>query len=168
MEMPEIRPIQPGEVLEAKRVIYTVAHSIFHDRPTLEESIAFYETSWPIPDVEDYQRSYVENGGIFLVTAEDGAIIGTGALRRLEEGVGEIKRLWLLPEHHGRGLGYRMMAALMAAARERGYTRLRLTTSPRWQRRAFEFYKRLGFYEIPLYENDEDDMVGMECVLQPG
>ncbi len=108
-QQPIITHLRPEQVAEAKHVIYTVAHQVFHDRDTLEESIAYYETAWRLKDVEEFQHSYMENGGTFLVTSDNGRIIGTGALRRLEDTVGEIKRLWLLPEYQGRGLGYRMM-----------------------------------------------------------
>src|SRR5512142_241921 len=111
--MPEIHPIQPHQTIEARRCIYTVANDLFHDRETLEEAIAHYAKSWPLPDVEGYQASYRDNGGDFLVMTEGGCIIGTGALRRLEDGVGEIKRLWLLPEYQGQGLGYQMMLRLL-------------------------------------------------------
>jgi len=54
---------------------------------------------------------------------------------------------------------------LLAVAREKGYTKVRLQTNPAYQQRAFAFYQRLGFYEIPRYGNDPDD-VGMELVLE--
>lgn len=162
--MAEILPMRPDQATEARRVIYTTAHTVFDEHRTLEETIAVYESRWPIPDVEDFQRVYLEAGGVFLVTVEKGRIIGTGALKRLEEGVAEIKRVWLLPEYHGEGWGYRMMAALLDAARERGYRQVRLETSPAYQQRAYEFYKRLGFREIPRYGDDPDD-VGMELDL---
>ena len=165
LHQPTITQMRPEQVAEAKQVIYTVAHEVFHDKDTLEESIAYYESSWTLKDVEDFEHSYMENGGTFLVTTDRGRIIGTGALRRLEDTVGEIKRLWLLPEYQGRGLGYRMMTRLLEAAREQGYTKLRLETSSSYQRRAYQFYQRLGFYDIPRFGDDPDD-VAMEMVLQ--
>ena len=42
--MLEIRTISPEEGLAARRVIYTVAHEMFHDFETLEETIAGYAT----------------------------------------------------------------------------------------------------------------------------
>jgi putative acetyltransferase len=164
--MPEIHPINPSQVAEARRTIYTVAHDIFREHKSLEEDIQLFEKIWPLHDVEDFQRSYVDNGGIFLVMCENGRIICTGALRRLEEQVGEVKRLWLLPEYQGQGLGYQMILRLMVEARERGYLKLRLETSPAYQPRAYAFYRRVGFYEIPRYGDDPDD-VGLELVLDP-
>ena len=65
-------------------------------------------------------------------------IIGTGAIRKLEGDLCELKRLWLLTEYHGQGLGYRMLRELLAFARETGYQRIRLETDPVAQRRALE------------------------------
>jgi putative acetyltransferase len=95
---------------------------------------------------------------------DDDRIIGTGAIHFLEEGVCELKRMWLLTEYHSQGLGYRMMQELIAFARQRKYRFMRLETDPIVQTRAFEFYKRLGFNEIPRYGDDPDD-VGMELIL---
>ena len=162
--MPEIHPITLDQIDEARRMIFTVAHSLFNRCETLEESIARYETSWPLRDISNYQREYIEKDGAFLVYIDAGRIVGTGALRKMEEGVGEIKRLWLLPEYQGQGLGYRMMMHLLDMAREKGYAKVRLQTSPAYQKKAYVFYQRLGFYEIPDYGDDPDD-VGMELVL---
>jgi GNAT superfamily N-acetyltransferase len=49
-------------------------------------------------------------------------------------------------------------------AREMGYHTMRLETNPHSQQRAFAFYKKLGFAEIPRYGDDVDD-VGMEKFL---
>jgi GNAT superfamily N-acetyltransferase len=167
--MAEIIPMKAEQVAEARRVIYATAHAVFHEAETLEATTARYATTWPLRDLDDYQHAYVENRGVFLVLMSGGRIIGTGALHLLEEGdpgpdVGEIKRVWLLPEYHGQGLGYRMMMALLDAARERGYKKVCLQTSPAYQQRAFAFYQRLGFREIPRYGDDPDD-VGMELDL---
>jgi putative acetyltransferase len=162
--MPEISPLRLDQAAEARQVIYTVAHKMFHHEDTLDKALALYETTWPLQDVLDFQCAYNENGGAFLAICEAGCIIGTGALRRLEEGVGEIKRLWLLPEYHGRGLGRQLMLRLIDIARDNGYTKIRLETSPKFQPRAYAFYLKLGFYEIPRYGDDPDD-VGMEMVV---
>ncbi len=165
--MAEITPLRRDQVDEAKRVIYTTAFEIFGDRSTLEEAIAYYQSDWPLNDVDDFEDYYSAGGGIFLVASEGGRIVGTGALRRLDDTTGEIKRLWFLPAYHGQGMGYAMMMKLLEVAREKGFTRVRLETSPPWQPRAYEFYKRLGFYEIPRYSDhpEDGDSVGMELML---
>lgn len=162
--MLEIRPIRPHEAVEAKRVIFTVAFEIFGGADTLEESITKYSAQGKLSEMDDVQKNYFENGGTFLVTVDDGRIIGTGAIRWLEEGVCELKRMWLLAEYHGQGLGYRMMQELLKIARDMGYKTIRLETDRVVQTRAVKFYKKLGFYEIPRFGDDPDDM-GMEMAL---
>lgn len=162
--MIEIRRIKPDEGPAAKRVIYRVAQDIFHDPRSLEESIAYHESRGELKDMDDIQRNYFEKGGIFLVMLDDNHLIGTGAIRQLEDDICELKRLWLLSQYHGKGLGYRMLQELFSFAREKGYKRIWLQTDAVQQSRALEFYRRLGFYEIPRYTDRTDD-IAMEMPL---
>lgn len=163
--MIEIRPIRPEEAPAAKQLIYRVAHIIFNDSGPLEESIAYHESRGELQDIDNIQNKYFHNDGIFLVITDDDRLIGTGAIRKLEDRVCELKRLWLLSEYHGQGLGYRMMQELLSFAREKGYERIRLETDPVYQQRAVEFYKRLGFYEVPILNATEDEDILMEMLL---
>jgi putative acetyltransferase len=162
--MIEIRRIQPHEWPAAKRVIYCVAHEVFSDPRPLEESIAYYESRRELRDLDDIQRNYFENGGVFLVMLDVNELFGSGALRQLEDDTCELKRLWLLSKFHGKGLGYRMLQELLSFAREKGYQRIRLETDPESQSRALDFYRRIGFYEIPRYTERTDD-IAMELPL---
>lgn len=162
--MIEIRPIQAHEINEARHVIFTVAFELFKGADSLEESIAKFSAQGKLAEMGDVQKNYFDNGGTFLVTVDDGRIIGTGAIRYLAEDICELKRMWLLSEYHGQGLGYRMMQELLKTARKKNYKIMRLETDPIFQQRAVGFYKQLGFYEILRYGDDPDDM-GMELVL---
>ena len=128
--MIEIRPITPEESMAAKRIVYRVAFVIFGRSRPLEEFIDYHESIHELKDVDNIQKNYFENGGTFLGMFEDGEMICTGALRRLDEETCELKRLWLMYEYHGRGLGYRMLQELLAIAKEMGYKRVRLETDP--------------------------------------
>lgn len=162
--MIEIRRIKSTEWLVAKRVVYRVAQTIFNEQRPLEDAIAYYESKHELKDMDDIQNSYFENGGVFLVMTDNDQIICTGAIRQLEGDICELKRLWLLTEYHGQGLGYRMLQACLAFAREHGYKRIRLETEREAQARAYSFYKQIGFYDIPRYTNENDD-VALEMEL---
>ena len=162
--MINIRRIEPHEVSSAKELIYRVAHRVFQDTRTLEESMAYYESKGTLDDMDDIQQAYFENDGIFLIMTDDEQIIGTGAIHKIDDKICELKRLWLLFEYHGRGLGYRMIQELFAFARAKGYRRIRLETDRGSQSRAYDLYSRLGFYEIPRYSDNEDD-AAMEMIL---
>jgi putative acetyltransferase len=162
--MIEIRRIQPDEWLSAKRVVYRVAYVIFGGTRPLEDFIAYHESIHELRDMDDIQKSYFENGGTFLAMFREGEMICTGAIRRWKDDICELKRLWLLAEYHGRGLGYRMLQELLSTSRAKGYRRIRLETDPVAQSRALEFYRRIGFCEIPSY-TDRGDEVAMEMEL---
>ena len=162
--MIKIRRIRPDEVPIAKQLIYRVAHQVFQDTCAVEESMAYYESRGELHDMDNLQKTYFDDDGIFLVMTDDDQIIGTGAIHKIDNGICELKRVWLLFEYHGKGLGYRMMQELFMFARSKDYQRMRLETDRDHQTRAFDFYKRLGFYEIPRYSDNEDD-VAMEMIL---
>jgi putative acetyltransferase len=163
--MINIRPIKPDEATTAKRVIYRVAHEIFRDPRTLEESIVYHESRGELEDLDNIEKNYFGNGGIFLVLEDEAEIIGTGAIRQLQDKICELKRLWLLTEYHHKGLGYRMLQELLTVAREMGYERIRLETDAVFQKRAVKFYKQIGFYEIPIASSTPDEDILMELSL---
>ena len=163
--MINIRRIKLDEATAAKRVIYRVAHEIFKDQRTLDQAIAYYESRGELKDMDNIQKNYFENGGIFLVLEDDTQIIGTGAIRQLQDNICELKRLWLLTEYHGKGLGYCMLQELLAVAREMSYERIRLETDAVFQKRAVQFYKQIGFYEIPIPNATPDEDILMELSL---
>jgi putative acetyltransferase len=158
-----IRPIHKEDIPAAKRVILTVAYHIFGFDGTLEDSIRHFETAGKLKDMDDVQSHYLDNGGAFLVALDGERVIGSGALRKLDKDTAELKRMWLLEAYQGQGIGYRLICQLFDFARAQGYARVRLQTSLE-QTRALAFYRRVGFYEIPCYNQGDDD-VSMEILL---
>jgi putative acetyltransferase len=158
-----IRPIRNDEIPDAKRVILTVGYEIFGWDGTLEDSIRHFEASNEFDDMNDVQTHYFENGGLFLAVLDGDKIIGSGAIRKLDDRTAELKRIWLLEAYHGQGIGFRLVNALFGFAREQVYFRVRLQTSPQ-QTRAIAFYRRFGFSDIACY-NDENGAVSMEINL---
>ena len=163
--MIQIRPIRPDEWFTAKRLIYRVARDIFNTQRPLEELIDEFESQGELSDMDDIKEAYFENGGIFLVTTDGDQLVGTGAIRRFEGDMCELKRLWFLTEYHGRGLGYRMMQELLQFARGHGYRSIRLETHPLQQKRAVDFYARLGFHQVPIPNAIMDEDILMEMDL---
>lgn len=148
--MIEIRRIKPDEWPAAKLLVYHVAYDVFHETRPLEEMIAHFDSRGTLDDMHDIQKNYLEKGGIFLVMLDEGKLICTGAIRKLDGEDCELKRLWLLTEYHGQGLGYRMLQELLTFAKDRGYKPMRLERDAAAQSRAVEFYKRGGFREIQI------------------
>ena len=161
--MINILPIQPHQITEAKYLISAVAQRIFVPEKTVQEFYDILEEEGELNDMDNHQQVYVENRGILLIVLDDEKVIGTGAIKKLEENIAELKRLWLLEEYHGQKIGYQVVTRLLGFAREHGYEKVRLQTSQR-QERAVRFYTRFGFYKIPSYRESMDD-ISMEIKL---
>jgi putative acetyltransferase len=145
-----IRPIHPDEIPAARHVILSVAYNIYGWERGLEEMTRHFESTGEFEDMAHVEEHYFQNDGLFLVVLDDDKVIGSGAVRKFDEETAELKRLWLLETHHGKGIGYRVINQLFEFARSKGYKRVILQTSPR-QIRAIAFYQRLGFQEIESY-----------------
>ena len=89
-------------------------------------------------------------GGAFLVGLEDERPIAIGGLRRLEDGVCEIKRMYVVPDARSRGAGRALLAALEQSARELGYERARLDSGPK-QQHSRVLFADSGYIEIARY-----------------
>ena len=89
-------------------------------------------------------------GSGFIVGRVDDQAVACGAFRPLQKGIAEIKRMFVAPEHRGRGHSRTILTALERMAAESGYTTVWLETRP-LQHVAIALYESLGYERIPNY-----------------
>lgn len=88
----------------------------------------------------------------FIGITVDGELIACGAVKLMEDDgrYGEIKRVYVLEGHRGRGLSRRIMAGLEEILRQEGYRLARLETGIA-QPEALGLYRALGYVDRPPF-----------------
>jgi GNAT superfamily N-acetyltransferase len=93
---------------------------------------------------------FVEPDGVFRVVRDGGRAVACGGIARFDATRAELKRMYVLPEARGQGLGRRVLVELEVEARRLGYGALVLETGDR-QDAALGLYLSAGFERIPCY-----------------
>jgi ribosomal protein S18 acetylase RimI-like enzyme len=103
--------------------------------------------------------------GRLLLAAEGITPAGCIALRKFEDNICEMKRLYVRPAFRGKGAGRSLALAVIQAARDCRYQRMRLDTLSS-MKEAIALYQSLGFQPIPpYYDNPTPLAVFMELRL---
>src|SRR4030095_5767793 len=90
---------------------------------------------------------------MLIVVDPVGQVVGTAAVRRLGPEITELKRMWLRPDHRGRGVAARLMDRVLEEARTLGGRVLRLDSEAQLEA-AVRLYRRYGFQEIADYNGN--------------
>lgn len=99
------------------------------------------------------QKYILDPGGnIFFIKDED-KIIGTVALMKMEDGVFELTKMAVTPKYQGQQLGQKLMEHTIQYARDQGWKKL-IIYSNRKLENAIYIYKKYGFVEIPIEQNN--------------
>jgi GNAT superfamily N-acetyltransferase len=102
-------------------------------------------------EMKNLPGAYGPPDGVLLLARCADHAAGCIALRKLQAGICEMKRLYVRPADRGRGLGRMLVERLIAEARALGYERMRLDTIESAMRDAVALYRRMGFQEIAPY-----------------
>jgi GNAT superfamily N-acetyltransferase len=92
-------------------------------------------------------------GGAYLVGYEGAEAVAGGGLRRLDDAVAEIKRMFVRPAARSRGVARALLEALEQTARELGYEKVRLDTGPK-QLHGLALYRSAGYADVPPYNDN--------------
>lgn len=114
---------------------------------SLEFSLGFQDFEEEIAGMPGH---YGPPDGCILLAFVDDRAAGCVALRRLEEGICEMKRLYVRPQFRERGIGKALSEKITEEAGEIGYVKIRLDTL-RSMKEANSLYRSQGFREIEPY-----------------
>jgi GNAT superfamily N-acetyltransferase len=97
------------------------------------------------------KAQHLEDGrGMFLVARDDGRAVGCGAIRLLDATAAEVKRMYVEPDHRGKGVARGVLAKLEAAAQQLGAKRLVLETGTH-SPDAIALYRGAGFTQVDCW-----------------
>lgn len=102
------------------------------------------------------QKYACPDGRLYLDVSDDGIARGCIALRKLSDGKGEVKRLYVRPEYRGNGIATALVERIIEDARNIGYKELYLDTLPELES-AVRLYKSFGFEETGQYNDSPVD-----------
>jgi putative acetyltransferase len=94
-------------------------------------------------DLKDINDYYFESGGTFFVGVEDGRVVGTAGVRKLEGNLCEIRRIYLKKEFRGKGNGKKLFMAALNFAKKNSSGAILKTDST--LTRAIDMYLKNGF-----------------------
>jgi len=95
--------------------------------------------------LEDIEKHYFANGGYFgVLLDENDRIVATGGLYTMNNDRAEIRKMYMLPNHRGRGLGKMILQTLIEKAKALGFKSIELETAS-VLKEAIGLYQKFGF-----------------------
>lgn len=145
--MGELRDYRPGDEEDVFRIVKRVL-SEYGLATNPEKTDA---------DLKDIRKSYILRGGAFRILESDGRTIGSYGLHADTKESCELRKMYLLSEFRGRGLGKKMMEDALRLAKTLGFIEMTLETNSRLKE-ALGLYRAYGFTEfIPPHLSDRCD-----------
>lgn len=136
-----IRPIRPEDNAAMARIIRDVMTEFGAVGPGYSINDA---------EVDTMYEAYHGPRAAYFVIEDDGRLVGGGGVAPLEGGdpaVCELRKMYFVPGLRGRGLGRRLLALCLDAARERGFRQCYLETLAGMSA-AQRLYEAAGFRRI--------------------
>lgn len=101
---------------------------------------------------------------VFYCLVDRGDVIGTVALKKIDERTVELKALYLHKEYRGQGLGSLLMSVSVNEAKTRGFKRIMLDSMLKYED-ALRLYEKFGFEKIDRYNDNQMADVFMKMDL---
>ena len=142
-----IRPAVNEESDKIKNLIFSI----------LEEYGLSSDPQSTDKDLEDIESSYTNNNGIFdIVVNSHGKIVATTGIFKIDEDTCELRKMYLLREYRGMGIGKALLDHSIDAAKQLGYQRIILET-------ASVLKEAIGLYEKYGFAHYEPDHLSSRC-----
>ncbi len=98
-------------------------------------------------DLLDIEKTYLKNGGEFLVALLDNKVVGMGGFSKIDDQTAEVRRMRVNADYQGQGIGSLILETLIQKAKDLGYKKLELDTTVN-MKAAIQLYEKHGFKEF--------------------
>jgi len=116
-------------------------------------------------ELVNFPEKYEEPLGSFIIAKENENVIGCVGLKNLDNKICEMKRLYVLDNYKGQGIGKILTRKIIEEAKLKNYEIMRLDTLNTMEA-ALKIYFTSGFYKInPYYNNPHEDVIYLEKIL---
>jgi ribosomal protein S18 acetylase RimI-like enzyme len=151
-------------IISSSDAHYTEAKKLFREYAALINiDLAFQKFE---EELSAIHKMYSPPTGGIILCRSDGMFAGCIAIRKLDENVCELKRMYVNPNFQGKGIGKNLLEKALQLANEYSYKLIRLDTLTQMLP-AIHLYKQYGFYEIaPYYFNPNTTAVFFEKELK--
>jgi|SRR3989344_3185379 len=107
-------------------------------------------------DFDNIEEVYFKDGD-FIVGEINGQVVASGAFKKVDKEIAEIKRMRVHPDFQHKGFGQEILEELEKRAREKGFKKMKLDTGRKWTS-ARKFYEKNGYKEAGkhLFSNGYD------------
>ncbi|UCD62597.1 MAG: GNAT family N-acetyltransferase [Candidatus Zixiibacteriota bacterium] len=115
-------------------------------------------------EVDGLPGDYGPPDGCLLLAYYEDKPAGCVAVRKVSDGVCEMRRLWVREKFRGKNVGWNLAEEIIKQAAKMGYKKMILETIPLMER-AISIYQILGFKQTAVNKSGDDDVIHMELNL---
>ncbi|MDR2651526.1 MAG: GNAT family N-acetyltransferase [Prevotellaceae bacterium] len=148
--------------LETKEEIFKAKELIIEYIQWLNEDLTFQNVD---DELTNFPQKYKEPDGTFIIAKDNDNVVGCVGLKKLDENICEMKRLFVNDKYKCKGIGKKLVEIIIEEAKYKNYSKMRLDTLKTMEI-ALKIYYETDFYEIePYYNNPHCDAVYIEKIL---
>lgn len=130
---------------------FLIAKELFIEySKSLSINLCFQNFEKELAEIDVQYNEPFGGGLLILIDKIQNKAIGCVGVRKYDDGVGELKRMYIQNVYQGKGLGRQLLKAILGLSRDLNYKKLRLDTLVT-MKSAIALYESMGFYEIDAY-----------------
>jgi ribosomal protein S18 acetylase RimI-like enzyme len=139
--------------LNVEFVTWSHEQILLHHKVDMSEGAEGGPREYVEATIDDLSALTPSAGFVYVLEADE-TLAGMIVAKTIEEGVVEVKRMYIRPKYRGMGHGKEMLRTLITKAEELGYSTLRLETAD-FMPVALKIYRSAGFQERGEYPGGE-------------